>query len=411
LLGLPGTASADVIGVLAGNGNTQGVVSINTFSESPITQLRAHLISPETQQEVAVIDDFTRTYGDERSGYWESNQPVHLPIASYRVDVDATDAAGTQIVGVHAGYFASDVRTQFDQVKLSRTTVDYYHRTVMMRGRLTGQFNDTTEVRPLAGFTVTVMVDYADTVDAVTAADGSFAATVTLAGAQTVQAVYRYSNDHLLFGYSETDPTLIPVVRSATRLTAQLSRTAINIGDPLTLSGRLTWRSRDGWRPLAGVVVGIIDGYQVIGPVVTNAHGAYSVALQPYSSSTVEVSHHSPDPYLADAQTSASYTVAQLSEFTDFSAARDETGAVAVLGHLDFPGSFTPAPIPVDIEFSTDGARWRRAAAIPDAFWDGMGYDISATVDQKRAGYWRAHYRGTPDFQPAVTDPVHVGRA
>ncbi|HEU4425728.1 MAG TPA: hypothetical protein VFR67_24595 [Pilimelia sp.] len=88
---------------------------------------------------------------------------------------------------------------------------------------------------------------------------------------------------------------------------------------------------------------------------------------------------------------------------------RRRAGHVVAEGHVQFEG-FTPAVIPVDIQFSPTGTgRWCTVATVDSAEWDGTGYHFAAAVGHRTPGYWRASYPGVPDwFQPAVSAAVFV---
>ncbi|MEV0052311.1 hypothetical protein AB0H34_17600 [Saccharopolyspora shandongensis] len=96
-------------------------------------------------------------------------------------------------------------------------------------------------------------------------------------------------------------------------------------------------------------------------------------------------------------------------EFTDFTAARDPSGAVNASGHLRFDGR-TPWPIPVQVQFRASGTeKWTTVATVPNAEWDGTGYFFSATVADRPAGAWRAFYEGQEkQFRPTYSTTVLV---
>ncbi|MER6345329.1 hypothetical protein ACWC10_27030 [Streptomyces sp. NPDC001595] len=74
-----------------------GTLAVSAGSDSAITEIRAHIVSAATQQEVAVVesDAFVLVSGTPEDGEWHTKQPLDLAdLGSYTVRVEAADADG-----------------------------------------------------------------------------------------------------------------------------------------------------------------------------------------------------------------------------------------------------------------------------------------------------------------------------
>jgi hypothetical protein len=201
----------------------------------------------------------------------------------------------------------------------------------------------------------------------------------------------------------------------------------VKAGEPVTISGQLTWKSPDGWQPLAHRQVGVLEceesGQCPGGPIdlpETDADGRFSITAVPYVTGLYQVGfsgrdeNNQPDPFLPLVLKTAPVTVLQPAQFSDFTAARDESGQVVASGHMTFGDHYSPATIPVQIQYRAPGASssWVTVANIENADWDGSGYGFSATVDQPAAGQWRAYYPGQPKwFVTATSTKVQLAAA
>jgi hypothetical protein len=394
-----------------------GRVQVSITAEAGVASIKAHIVSYVTQQEVAVVDTFALASGTAQDGIWATPDRLQLAeLGTYRIDVEVTDNAGQQVTRQGAGELAYYAVTSFDEVTTDRSTVSYYHRDVTMSGRLRARLPATGELVVLSGFTVWVTATTGGLAETTTGADGRFAASVHLDNAGEVYAFYAYDNARIGYQGSQTDFIHITISPAPTRITVVLSSTKVKAGQSVTVSGRLTWLSRDGWQPLANQQVGVLFCFSQVycNPVdypFTDADGRYSVTTTPYSTGYFSVGATPNDPFQAWVTNQADIIVLQPAVISDFTAARDEAGHVVASGHINFPGSFTPGSIPVQLQFSRTGTEGWTTKATFDAgsWWDGTGYAFTATMDEPRSGYWRAFYAGTPDFfDSAVSAAIRV---
>lgn len=394
-----------------------GTLQVSASADAGIGQLRAFIVSYATGADVAVVTDFALHSGDVRQGIWRTPAPLQLAdLGGYRVDVEATDAAGQQAPRTQVGSLTYAVATAFSPFTVSPAVIDYAHRTVQVSGTFTGKWPATREIRPIANAPVYISAGWGQNVDVTTGADGTFAASVELSEPTSIRAEFSYDPSRTYLMRATSDSVEVVVDQARAKLTAKLSKAEIRAGETVTLSGALTWHSPTGWQPLADEAVGVMfcvsEDYcpwNADEPVVTGADGRYQITVTPYQTGFYQVGFGSEDPFIADAMTTAAVVVLQPATFTDFTASRDEAGAVTARGHMVF-GTFTPWPIPVQIQHRAEGAaEWATVATVDNAQWDGAGYAFAATVAGPAAGKWRAYYAGKPDFfQSAKSDTVFV---
>jgi hypothetical protein len=186
LVGLPSAVYAVDVPVVTGAHSDfdgdYGTLIVSAVGPSDIVSIRAHIATWVANEEVAVSDEFVLRSGTARDGTWSTAHPFLLAsLGSYRVHVELTDADGTQVRQDNAGELFYGVVTSITNVTLNRTTVTYERRDVTLRGRLTGRWPGTGEIRPLEGRTVVVYADV-NFFEATTRSDGSFTGTVTWSG-------------------------------------------------------------------------------------------------------------------------------------------------------------------------------------------------------------------------------------
>ncbi|MFF5183934.1 hypothetical protein ACFY30_09115 [Streptomyces sp. NPDC000345] len=394
-----------------------GTLAVGVRSDSAVTAIRAHIVSAATQQEVAVVenDAFSLVSGAPEDGVWQTKQPLDLAeLGSYTVRVEATDADGDHTTDNSAGSLAYYVAAVFEDVRTDRTEVDIDDRHVRVDGVLKGRWPATREVKPLADHPVDIDVDHWTENTVRTDAEGRFSGTVTVNDAVPVQAVYRHVNEHPYVLYGESPSTRIGVHQVATRWTVEEPAAArtIDFGQEVTLTATLERETEQGWVPFEGQSGGVLfepsaGGQSAgVGYFTTGADGKVTFTHTPWESGSFRVASHSDDPFIADASSnSARITVLRASVFTSFSATRTPDHGVHVEGAMDFPDGWTPADIPVHIQYSRDGEQWADLVTA-EATWSGSGYAFSADIAGARHGYYRAYFAATEAFRAATSEAV-----
>ncbi|MFG3065265.1 hypothetical protein ACGFYM_43075 [Streptomyces sp. NPDC048231] len=418
-VGIPAAHASDQLAItyVTSVNDDLGTLSVRAQSGSDITALTAHIIAPGTDEEVATLnfDDFTLNDGTARDGIWFTKQPVQLAeLGSYRVDVDATDADGDHISQANAGSLAYVAVPQFPEFTADRTSIDNEHRDLTVSGLLKAKLpNRDLVVMP--NRTVDIIADYFDIAASVSTDDqGRFTAHVHLDNAAMLQATYYYDNSLPNYIFAQSQEMKIGIDQVPTRYILQASTQRINLGESVTLTGRLEQQTAEGWKPLAGVSGGILFGpnhsfNSYVGGFTTAADGTFSTVYTPSQTGVFQLAHHSEDPFISDGSADSSLVhVLQPVTYLDFTASRTDPRTVHADGHVDF-ANVTPAVINVAIQYSPDGTSWTTLTPAR-AEWDGMGYGFSADVAMKRPGLFRAFYDGGNDFQSIGSDSVHVGR-
>ncbi|NEA35326.1 hypothetical protein [Streptomyces sp. SID13031] len=400
-----------------------GIVQIGASAEAGIDGLTAHIRSYATGEEVAVVSSFSLVSGTTQNGVFNSDTRVHLDrFGSYQIDVDAVDTLGQRTSRQSVGTLSYVIQPIFSALSFDHTSINYSRRTVKVKGTVSGKWPTDGLLRPISRMPVRVGTTFEPFVDVQTSPAGRFTGEVTLDHEDNIYARFTGDSD---YASAESQFQHISVQPSPTRFTVKVSPAQVKLGEPVTISGQLTWKSPDGWQPLANRRFGLLecDAPEQCPVIVdvpeTDADGRFSVTSVPFATGYYQVGfagydeNGQPDPFLAQVLSTAPVSVLQPAQFSDFTAARDESGLVVASGHLTF-GNYTPVAIPAQIQYRAPGgaSSWVTVANIENADWDGAGYAVSATVDQPAAGQWRAYYPGqAQQFQTAVSAKVQVAAA
>jgi hypothetical protein len=412
----PGVAAAAVAPTVysVDNGGDPAYLRVSASSDTDVTTLRATLFDQAGTQ-VGAVDHFLLVSGTAADGMWTSAERMPLTeIGIYRVDVEAVDADGDRTDRSGAGYLSFKATTSFGPVTLNRSWVDYTRRTVTVRGSLFGRHPATGVVTPVVGRTIEVASPFATFTNAVTRADGTFVATVPVSEAGRVWA--QFWSDGTYFG-ATTGDLPVTVNPAPTRIAVTADRHKVDLGESITLSARLTWRSPDGWQPLADKRVGLqfcqsedyCPGF-VDGVPRTDADGWTHIVVQPYDTGYYQFAYGAMtrdgqlDPFVAEARGRTTVTVVQPASFTAFHAERDGVGNVVVGGLLEFDHSSPGNPL-VHIQFKPAGStEWTTVSVLDNVFGN-----FDTTIDQPAPGHWRAVFQGIPNqFQRAVSEVVYL---
>ncbi|PWI07361.1 hypothetical protein DIZ27_28315 [Streptomyces sp. NWU339] len=391
-----------------------GTLAVSISSDSAITEIRAHIVSDTTDQEVAVVenDAFALVSGTPDDGVWHTKQPLDLAdLGSYTVRVEATDSDGDRTTDNSAGRLVYYVTPVFEDVRTDRTEVDIEHRQVRVDGILKGRWPATRELKPLADHRVDLDVDYWTENTVRTDAEGRFSGTVTVNDAVPVQAIYRHDKPHVLYG--ESPSIQIGVRQVATRWTVHAPAKAqtVDLGQQVTFTATLERETPQGWAPFEGQSGGVLfepstvgSQFETVGYFTTGEDGKVTFAHAPWQTGSFHVASHSDDPFIASASAnSAQITVLRASVFTSFSATRTQDRGVHVEGAMDFPDGWTPGTIPVHIQYSRNGKQWTDLLTTEAI---GSGHVFSADIPDAKNGYFRAHFEATESFRAATSETV-----
>ncbi|MFD7663649.1 hypothetical protein [Streptomyces sp. NPDC059788] len=394
-----------------------GTLQVAVGSDSAITEIKAHIVSAATQQEVATVggDRFALFSGTSTDGVWRTKEPLRLPaLGSYTVSVEATDADGDHTVENSAGFMSYFVAAQFENFRTDRSRIDTDHRDVRVEGVLKGRWPGTRELKPLPDRPVDIDVDAVTTgATPRTDAQGRFSAVVRLDNAAGIRAVHRPDAAGVIYGES---PAAQITVRQVPTRWSRLRTTdrTVNYGQQVTLTAMLERRTPKGWVPFGGQHGGALFAhpsggqFETVGQFTTAEDGTVTLTHAPAEYGHFELTSRSDDPFIAEASgQSLDIAVLRASRFTSFKAVRTDAHQVNVQGDIDFPDGRQPATIDVRIQVSRDGKSWADAATV-EARWSGSGNAFSADIARSGTSYFRAFFRSTGIFQSAASAPVRV---
>ncbi|WP_405017317.1 hypothetical protein OHV05_09720 [Kitasatospora sp. NBC_00070] len=393
--------------------SNNGKLVLGLTAQSAVKDIKVSLYSMAATETSATVTRFELTSGTAEDGTWTNVGRVQLPaLGSYRIDVSATDAGGDTLTATGVGYFYYSVQTNLKDAKVDRTTVDYDHRTVTISGHLMGQWPGSGVITPMGGLTVAVnsRMEYAEVT---TGVDGGFTATlpVTDIYQNTIEASFDYDPNHIFYSQSRSREFPITIKQTPTKVVQTPSTRRVPFkGVVDSTSSTLLWKSPIGWQPLAGKRLGS-NSFPDYVQLTTDANGTvqFPATTPLWSNYTISSGWSSDDIFLAGASAGSEITVVQPAAFQAFAATRTDAATVDVTGEMNFAGTWTPAPIAVDIQYSATGkGGWTTVTTVPSANWNGQGYAFSATVPSAGAGYWRASFTNSPQWEKAVSKVVQV---
>ena len=425
VLSFPAAASAarDTITITsAGNpASDVGPLSVNATATTPITSITVHLLSGRSPLLTVSGFNYPR---NQKSGTWtlqtpitEGHGPGQLPLGSYTISVTAKEAGGGSASEQDAGTlnFLSEPAIG---LSATPTEVDYDNPQVAFSGTVMTLAPGGTP-QPLGDYPIELnneenRLSYPIT----TNDDGSYSYSLPQADPASyigeVQATPTTAQ-------AMSPPVLISVNLDPVQVTAQLSATKVNYGQPVTLTGTVTYTPQDAADPIAlpNGTVSIYNGSTSTHPValtMTNGSGQFSVVLPATPTATWIVTAGG-GIYLDLAKVSLPLDVIQPTAISPFTVRLSQYGVLSVAGCLkvrDDPAGRLPAHPAIVIQYSA-GANgpWKSLGNIRavDEF-GGCGTsagDVSfnGTLTARLASaYYRAKFGGTSAFQPSVSSPL-----
>jgi hypothetical protein len=397
-------------------------IQVGTLAEAGVASLKIHVIEPQTQQELAVVDSFHRVDGSGDWGVWEADELVVLPdLGYYQLNAEITDNDGVHTAQESVGWLVYVVQMFYKNLHVSNT-VKYTAREVTVTGRLMGRWPGTGEEKPVLDYPVEYVLQYGDFVDGVSDNAGQFRLTTEVQAVDDtgyLTTLWDPSRPFYLQAFANTEA---PEIHQAdTRLTIGLDRDTVAEGEPMTVTGVLTWHAPDGWRPVANAYVAIMscpgDPDDCTGGLyasaITDEQGRYSVTVTPYLGGIMRAGTYNYDPFVTTTTfATADFTVTHQSRFTDFGGARNAGGQVVLSGHLQFTEHYSPGQIPVEIQFSSDGtSAWHTVRTIDISYnpTNPEGVYFEEYVDGAEAGRWRATYTDPYGFfESSESTPAFV---
>lgn len=389
-----------------------GVLAVSASSDSAITQITAHFFpqsGDDTATEAGETQDFTLKSGTAGNGVWYTSQPVQLAaLGDYRTVIELTDADGdhTEAAGGLLNYTFVPV---FQSFTATPAQPDYFHQEVTVGGRLVVRHPGTRALFPMQSVPVSLLGldDSGVATTATTNADGRFQKAFVPLHDGGVSAY--------VTGAKTGSPVRITIAQSATRVTLDAKDVDIKPGQAAKISGKAEVQAAGGaWKPLTGQTV-TLDPQgtgDASATATTGADGRFTGTVTPQSSKAVNVTVGSDiEGFLAASSVQvARVHVAAATAITGFTASLDKYSQLTVGGTLD-TGDRQPDSATADIEYSKDGSTgWKTVKTLTTGVNAAAG-SFAGGFYAPGKGYWRAHYKGTPDFAASYSKVLHVARA
>ncbi|MDX6311551.1 MAG: hypothetical protein QOF44_1015 [Streptomyces sp.] len=420
----PAASAASIAPTLLEAGSVQddnGVLAVSAASDSAIKQITAHFFprwGDDTTTEAGVTQDFTLHSGTADNGVWYTTQPVQLAqLGDYRTVIELTDADGdhTEAADGSLDYNSAAV---FDAFTVTPAKPDWFHQDVTVSGRLVRRDPGTRERVPMDGVPVHLLGvdDSGAATTATTDADGRFTQVFAPQRDGSVSAYYNsWEGSPYAVGTTTGTPVRVTLAQSETRVTLDAKDVGIKPGQTAKIGGKAEVRNGDGaWKPLSGQTVTLDPQGQDGDPsatATTGADGRFTGSLTPQSTKAVNVTvgtDYAGFLALSPVQV-ARIHVAATTAITGFHASLDKNSQLTVGGTLN-TGDRQPDSANADIEYSKDGRTgWTLVKSLTTGV-DAAPGDFNGTFDARSQGYWRAHYKGTPDFAASTSDVLYVKR-
>ncbi|MFE4262494.1 hypothetical protein [Streptomyces sp. NPDC056883] len=377
----------------------EGALEILFWASSPKPVV--HLRDKKTGQRVATVSEFRSEGGGEVPPSLVS-EPLKLPaLGIYGLEVGSeADHVGCgdfdYRLRSHVGSFAARNTVSVDTPKTAVSA----HVTVFDPRTQTGSPLRNTKVT-LSGVGISQQLT--------TDAQGRVNTPVNFRGTETstllkltVQGTPEMADD--------TGHLDVPTVRRKAEIVLDPASEKIRgvYGSTATLTGRASVIAADGTRrpvPQGTPLNGDLDG--VPG---TGADGRFErqirVAPKDGRWVTTTWANNKLYPWLSFAWDSTEVDVVDATSFTDFKATIDAARTITVTGKIDREPGYGPAD--VQVQYSADGKTgWTTRKTVTTRFtWETFKQTLPGEAD----GYWRLHYPGAPNIQPATTQPVRLTR-
>ncbi|MFD8301722.1 hypothetical protein ACFV29_05095 [Streptomyces sp. NPDC059690] len=397
-----------------------GLMALSVQSDSAITAVTAHLYAPGAAAgapEVAEAGDFTLLSGTAQSGVWHTGTPLRLAdLGTYRVVVDVTDADGDTTTA--QGSYEYELEAHLTDLQATPQNPDYDHQDVTVTGGFTVTDPRTGETTPAAGKDVDLEISNGADTTTTTGDDGRFTATykVTDASIGSVNAWLRLADP--FYQSRENESVEVRATQSPTRLTLDSTDVYVKAGQPATVSGTAEIYVGGAWEPLAGAVVDEVwdggdGGAGGASAPVTDADGRFSGSLAVPRTGRIDVQVRTGTYLRYSGYETVNVYVAQKTSLTDFTATLNKYSELTAKGVLH-TGSSVPAGVynKVELQYSADGRTgWTTMETVtPGSADPESGATFKGTFDAPYKGYYRAHFKGSRDFQESYSPVVHAQR-
>jgi hypothetical protein len=306
-------ATPPVVNVQSNNSS----IGVNVQAAAGVAGISAEIFDDETGARIGATNVFTLVFGTATNGTWRSEHLV-LPEYDYHdVVVTVTDNDGVSTVATGTLHYL--IILSLADLTYSRTTITYAKRSVTVRGRVLATPPDTGVAVPIS-WKVGLAAAVGTAINVASGADGTFAGTVTFTGfVDSVIAVADFDGARPEYYWSGTYDMYPTVKPAPTRLSLQLSRVKVRVGQTVTANGTLTRNLGEGYVPVAGAPVAVqwcvtASSCTSVGSVTTDAGGNYATTYAPTATGWFQLTHvpSGPDSQLLGSATKSSRLITVL---------------------------------------------------------------------------------------------------
>ncbi len=397
-------------------GANVGLLSVSIASTSPITSLTVSLFTPGTSTDVLDLpmSDFAvpADDGDNNFGTWTLTSPIttsQLPaLGDYSAFVTAADSGSDSISDVFAGTLQFVNVVSVDDFRSNGTVFNFDKPNVTFQGTAMFLAPGGAPVPYANETTLGLQGNFGQAVPVTTAADGTFSVTVQ---AQNEFYWIAYTGPADTEGGSSNNIS-ITVNAFPDHLSAALKIKHAKLGQKDSVSGTMTYTDHGATKPVPGYTVSLLENgdFDPVATAVTNARGQYTMPVSTKLGDITWELQSKGTQFLSSTTALVSMTVAQPNGFSSFRASLSAFGVVSVSGCMRTDAR------PLKIEYASKKAGpWRTLGRIlaesGESCDNNRGMEFSGTFPARLgSAYYRAHYTGSFDWQPAISKALHLSR-
>jgi len=433
------SAGTIVIDSVSSPPDEPGLLSIQAEAPSNITTLTVTIDSDNRPLLTIPFYDLNRTSGSAQNGIWTVDTPIdtsELSLGTYQVTVDATDAGGDSVTAASAPddfFFGLHPSVT---IAASTTTLSYSQQSVTFSGQVTAD-SPAGSLEGVADQPVLITDSAGGSWSATTDNNGNYSLKITpnlaggtggLAGSFSASVSSSPAIAEASSPEFEMTGDIDPV-----QVTVALSKSVVDFGTKVALSGTALYQSAGVWLPFANSTVDISgkDHYsgRSVGPIATttDSTGFFKVVL-PAQPTTTWTANPPPSQFLTSSgsQTglpnSATLTVILPTKTTRLHVAYNPAGRITASGCLglgsavaSFPRLTPPAYADLYLQYSpTSRGPWRTLGPLAGRgapkCQGGTGFSGTAG-SRALSGHYRVNFTGQLLYQRSVSSAEHAATA
>ncbi len=396
-------------------GTNVGLLSVSIASSTPITSLTVSLFASGTDALDLPMSDFTVPAGNGDGNFetWTLTNPITTSqltnLGDYSAFVTASDSGGDSTTDpVFAGTLQFVNVVSIDNFKSNGTVFDFDHPNVTFQGTAMVLAPGGTPVPYANETTLGLQANFGPAVPFTTGADGTFSVTVP---AQSEDFWIAYTGPSDTEG--GTPPIAITVNVFPDHVSAALKVKHAKFGQKDSVSGTMTYVDKGVTKPVAGYTVSLLSNgsFDPVATTVTSASGQYTLPVSTRQGDVTWEVQTKATQFLSSATALVSMTVAEPNGFSSFRASLSAFGVVSVSGCM------RTGARPLKIEYAAKPrGPWKVLGRIlTDSFTscgkNNSGIKFSGTFPARLgSAYYRAHYTGSFDWQPAISKTLRLSR-